>query len=79
MFKANNGLLVQLVSQNFHFAENHYNFRHQSGTKFKIDHVYTETCSKQPVSYHGPKMWNSIPQEIKTVTTLATFKNTIKS
>ena len=79
MFKANNGLLVQLVSQSFHFAENHYNFRHQSGPKFKVDHVYTEICSKQPVSHHGPKMWNSIPQEIKTVTTLATFKNKIKS
>ena len=39
MFKANNGLSVQLVSENFHFAEHHYNFRRQSETKFKIDHV----------------------------------------
>ena len=43
MFKVNNGLLVQLVSENFHFTENHYNFRHQSGTKFKVNHVETET------------------------------------
>ena len=28
MFKVNNGLSVQLVSENFHFVENHYNFRH---------------------------------------------------
>ena len=35
MFKVNNKQSVQ----KFHFAENHYNFRHQSGTKFKVDHV----------------------------------------
>ena len=30
MFKVKNGLSVQLVRKNFHFQENHYNFRHQS-------------------------------------------------
>ena len=43
MFKVNNELSVQLVSEKFHFAENHYKIRHQSGTKFKVDHVETET------------------------------------
>ena len=56
MFKVNNGLSVQLVSENFHFAENHYNFRHQSGTKFKVDHVETETYGKQSISYFGRKI-----------------------
>ena len=78
MFKVNNGLSVQLVSENFHFVENHYNFRHQSGKKFKVDHVETETYGKQSISYFGPKIWNSIPQEIKNVTTLAAFKTKIK-
>ena len=55
MFKVNNGLSVKLVDENFHFAENHYNFRHQSGTKFKVDHVNTETYGKQSVSYLGLK------------------------
>ena len=39
MFKVNNERLVQLVSENFYFAENHDNFRHQSGTIFKVDNV----------------------------------------
>ena len=65
MFKVNNGLSVQLVRENFHFVENHYNFRNQSGKKFKVNHVETETCGKQSISYFGPKIWNSIPQEIK--------------
>ena len=78
MLKVNNGLSVQLVSENLHFEENHYNFRHQSEPKFKIDHVNTETYGKQSVSYQGPKILNSILQEIETVTTLTAFKTKIK-
>ena len=73
MFKKNNGLLVLLVSRNFHFAENHYNFKHQPGTKFKVNHVKSETYGKQSISYLGPKIWNPIPQEIKNITTLAAY------
>ena len=29
----NNGLSVQLVSENVHFEENHYNLKHQSENK----------------------------------------------
>ena len=78
MFKVNNKLSVQLVSENFHFADNHYNFRHHSGTKFKVDHVETKTYGKQTISYLGHKIWNSIPQEIKSVTTLAALKTKMR-
>ena len=78
IFKVNNELSVQLVNENFHFPGNHYNFRHQSGTKFKVDHVKTEIYGKKSVSYLGPKIWNSIPQEIKNFTTLAAVKTKIK-
>ena len=44
----------------------------------KIDHVKTEKYGKQFGSYLRPKIWNSIPQEIKSVTTLAAFKTKIK-
>ena len=62
MFKVNNGLSVQLVIEHFYFKENHYNFTHQSGTKFKVEHVKTETNGKQSVSCLGTKTWNSIPR-----------------
>ena len=78
MFKVNNGLSVQLVGENFHFVENDYNFRHQSRKKCKVNHVETETYGKQSISYFGPKIWNSIPQEIKNIKNLATFKTKIK-
>ena len=77
MFRVNNGLSVQLVSENFHFTEN-YNFKHQSGTEFNVDDAETETYCKQAISHLGPKIWNSIPQEIKNVATVAAFKTKIK-
>ena len=78
MLKVNNGLSIQLVSENVYFAENHYNFKHQSKTKFQVDHVKTETYGKQSISYLRPKIWNSILQDIKNVTTLVEFKTKIK-
>ena len=40
---------------------------------FKLKH------DKQSESYLGPKIWNSMPQEIKNIATLAAFKTKIKS
>ena len=70
MFKVNNGLSVPVVSENFHFIENNYDFRHQSKTKFKVDQVNTEKNSLQSV----PKVWNSVPIEIINAKTLVGFK-----
>ena len=67
MFKVSNGLLGQLVSEGFHFGENHHNLIHQSGTKFKVDQVNTETYGKQFAPYQGPKTWNFIRQEKKAL------------
>ena len=36
MFKVNNVLSLQLVSESFHFAEIHYNFRHHSKTSLRL-------------------------------------------
>lgn len=36
MFKVNNVLSLQLVSESFHFAEIHYNFRHNSKTSLRL-------------------------------------------
>ena len=78
MFKVNNGLSVQLVREHFYFAENHCNFRHQSGMNFKVNYVNTEKYGKQSLSYLGSKFWQSIPQGKKNVIALAAFKTKIK-
>ena len=49
MFKVNNGLSIELFSENFRFVEDHYNSRHKSGKEIKVDHVYTEKYGKQSV------------------------------
>ena len=54
MFKVNNGLSVQLLSENVHLAENHCNFSHQLETRFQVDHVNTEKYAKQSLSYLRP-------------------------
>ena len=46
MLKVNNELSLQLVGENFFIEENDYNFRHESKTKFKVDHVNTEEYGK---------------------------------
>ena len=78
MFKVSNELSGQLVSEGFHFGENHHNLIHQSGTRFKVDQVNTETYGKKFAPYQGPRTWNSIRQEKKSITTLAAFKTKIK-
>ena len=63
MFKVNNGLSVQLVSEHFHFAENHYNFRHPSGTKFKVDHIILKHMANN--LYHISDLKSEIPYRKK--------------
>ena len=36
MFKVNNELSIQIVSEDFHFVEYHYNFRHNQEQNFRI-------------------------------------------
>ena len=63
IFKVNNGLSVQLVSEHFHFAENHYSFRHPSGAKLKVDHIIL----KQMINnlYHISDLKSEIPYRKK--------------
>ena len=58
MFKVNNGLSVHLVSEHFHFAENHYNFR-DPGTKFKVDHIILKHMANN--LYHISDLKSEIP------------------
>ena len=63
IFKVNNELSVQFVSENFHFVENHYNFRHKSGKKFKVDYVETEIYVNN--LYHISDLRSGIPYRKK--------------
>ena len=50
----------------------------QRKTKFNVDHVSTEKFGEESASYFVHKIWNSIPQEIKFITTLAACRTKFK-
>lgn len=64
MFKVNNELSLEQVSENFHITENHYNFRHTSKAKNKIDSVKLKNMANICIIFRT-QVWNSIPQEMK--------------
>ena len=53
-----------------------YNLREYAG--FKIKNVYTVRYGTDTISYLGPKIWNLLPDYMKEVQNLETFKKDIK-
>ena len=65
-----------LLSITFQFCENSYNLRNfqqlASSTK------KTTKMGLETISYHGPQLWNLVPQEIKESASFLIFKDKIK-
>ena len=59
----NNGLSVQLVTENFHFAKNHDNFRHQSGINLRLIMLRLKIISSN--LYHISDLKSGIPYREK--------------
>ena len=53
-----------------------YNIRHTS--QFPTDPVHSVYNGTEPASYLGPKIWETIPAEIKNKKSLDEFKKEIK-
>ena len=72
-----NGMFPNVMSEIFQLRENiHYHLRHTSQSMaHPIHSVYH---GSESASYLGPKIWKSIPQEIKTIESLAGFKEKVK-
>ena len=60
----------------FEFAENHTNYEknRNSGQRIQATKYGIETPS-----YHGPILWNFVPNEYKAITSLVDFKTKIKT
>lgn len=56
--------------------QNRYNLR-----TINVLHIplMTSSQSQSCISYHGVKVWNNLPQNIRAMTTLAGFKKSLKS
>ena len=65
----------------FQFVEKPYSLR--SNEHFKIERFrttrYGSEHSSEAPSYLGPKLWQLVPTELKSITSLAEFKKKIKN
>lgn len=72
VYKSLNGLSPQYVNCLFTVKETGYNLRNKILLVQPI--VNTVNYGISSVSYHGPKVWNTLPENIKTAETLGAFK-----
>ena len=77
IFKVKNGLSPELVNDVFQFIEKPYSLRTTS--HFKSRRIRTTKYGIEIRSYLGSKLWNFVPNEYKTIESLADFKAKIKT
>ena len=78
MFKLKNGLAPEIMKEVFEIQNPAYNFRSEA-THFKRENVKTTHHGIQSVRYLGPKIWDTVPNNVKNCSSLNKFKNSIKS
>ena len=77
IYKAVNNLSSSLMSKLFKIKETNYNL-HRENT-LVVSNVHTTRYGIDSISYLGPKIWDSVPAEIKSFPTLNCFKQAIKT
>ena len=76
IFKVKNGLSPELMNDVFEFIEKPYSLRTTS--HFRSRKIRTTKYGIETPSYLGPKLWNLVPNEYKTIESLADLKAKIK-
>ena len=77
IFKVKNGLSPELMNDVFEFIEKPYSQR--TTLHFRSRKIRTTKYGIETPSYLGPKLWNLVPNEYKTIESLADFKTKIKT
>ena len=75
-FKVVNGLCPVIMKHIFPLKET---LLYSSKNIFKRRNVCTTSFGQESLRYRGPKIWEIVPLEIKSVTSLNIFKTKIKS
>ena len=76
IFKVKNDLSPELMNDAFKFTEKPYCLRTTS--HFRSRKIRTTKYGIETPSYLGPKLWDSVPNEYKTIESLVDFKAKIK-
>jgi len=76
IFKYLNGFSPSFMSNIFEFSENNHNLR--SGVSLKYPSVKTVRFGTETISSLAPKIWNIVPDELKSLPSLVQFQDKIK-
>ena len=76
MHKVVNNIAPTIVSELFSFSNVNYILR--SGSQFDQPSANTVWNGQEPISYLEPKIWNTVPEEMKQKSSLFAFKREIK-
>ena len=77
MFKVYKNLSPPLISDLFTVRENNYNLRKCS--YFSIPYVKTVYHGSESISNLGPRIWNLVPDNLKQIDEVSSFKREIKN
>ena len=77
MFKVYNKTSPEIMQEIFTIKEQgEYNLRNQAD--FVVPHVKSVNFGFESIRYIGPKIWESLPQDLKNKETINSFKTAIK-
>ena len=79
MYKAKNDLCPKPVQDLFKRNENPKHFRNERDKDWFLPETRTVNYGLESIRYRGPKTWSLVPNEIKSLDTLESFKEKIKS
>ena len=77
MFKVKNEMSPEIIRDIFTQRINHYNLRHIN--HFETPFVRTVYNVTESALYLGPKVWDIVSEEYKTLNSLNSFKVSIKN
>ena len=77
MFKVYKNLSPPIISDLFEVRENNYNLRNCS--YFSIPNVKTVYHGSESLSNLGPRIWNLVPDNLKQLDDINSFKTEIKN
>ena len=77
MYKVANGLSPEIMKDVFQIRNiSHYNLRY--APTLVTENIHCAYNDSESASYLGPKIWEQIPSEIKTINSLVGFKKEIR-
>ena len=77
MFKVKNGIAPIPFQKLFEETTNSYNLRNQN--TWTLPNTRTVYYGTETIRYRGPLIWDSLPSDLKEVTTIQAFKTKIKN